>query len=125
MAIGITGKFEPDGDFPLMDAKDIEMPDGTRLSESNFSMKQEWADGISEIQPDIFYIFGAVDELDISLVEVDDDNVHEYCFEFIPSRNFTGMTITPAPRWTGPVQVVPGKTHQVSILRGIGVMICA
>lgn len=31
MAIGITGKFKPDGDFPLMDAQDIEMPDGSRL----------------------------------------------------------------------------------------------
>ena len=35
MAIGITGKFKPDGDFPLMDAVDIEMPDGTRLSDFN------------------------------------------------------------------------------------------
>lgn len=33
MAIGITGKFKPEGDYPLMDAEDIEMPDGTRLSE--------------------------------------------------------------------------------------------
>ena len=125
MAIGITGKFKPKGDFPLMDAEDIEMPDGTRLSESNFSMKQEWADGISEIQPDTFYIFGAVNELNLSLVEVDDDKVHEYCFEFIPSKNFTGMTITPAPRWINPPQYPVGKICQVSILRGIGVMICA
>lgn len=31
MAIGITGKFKPKGDFPLMDAIDIEMSDGTRV----------------------------------------------------------------------------------------------
>lgn len=36
MAIGITGKFKPKGDFPLIDAKDVEMPDGTRLSEYKF-----------------------------------------------------------------------------------------
>ena len=36
MAIQITGKFKPDGDFPLMDAADIEMPDGTRLSDVEF-----------------------------------------------------------------------------------------
>lgn len=125
MAIGITGKFEPDGDFPLIDAKDVEMPDGSRLSKSNFSMKQEWADGISEIQPDIYYIFGAVNELNLTLVEVDDDKVHEYCFEFIPSNNFTGLNITPAPRWTATPQYPAGKICQVSILRGIGVMICA
>lgn len=33
MAIGITGKFKPDGDFPLIEAVDVEMPDGKRLSE--------------------------------------------------------------------------------------------
>lgn len=34
MAIGITGKFKPDGDFSLMDAVDIEMPDGSRLPDA-------------------------------------------------------------------------------------------
>lgn len=33
MAINITGKFKPQGDFALVDAADVEMPDGTRLSE--------------------------------------------------------------------------------------------
>lgn len=35
MAIGITDKFEPKngGKFALMDAKDIEMPDGSRLAD--------------------------------------------------------------------------------------------
>ena len=31
MAIGITGKFKPDGDFPLMDAVDVEMSNGTSV----------------------------------------------------------------------------------------------
>ena len=33
MAIQITGNFEPAGDFPLVNAKDVVMPNGTRLSE--------------------------------------------------------------------------------------------
>lgn len=33
MAINITGKFKPQGDFSLVDAEDVEMPDGTRLSD--------------------------------------------------------------------------------------------
>lgn len=123
MAIGITGKFKPKGDFPLMDAEDIEMPDGSRLSEYNLSMKLE--DGVSEIQPDTYYVFGEVSKIAVTLAEVDDGKAHEYCFEFVAADDFDGFSITPAPRWTGPVQVVPGKTHQVSILRGIGVMICA
>lgn len=35
MAIGITGTFKPDGNFPLVEAKDVLMPDGKRLSEFN------------------------------------------------------------------------------------------
>lgn len=34
MAIGITGKFKPDGDFPLMDAQDIELFDDLRMDEA-------------------------------------------------------------------------------------------
>lgn len=33
MAINITGKFKPQGSFALMDAADVEMPDGSRLSD--------------------------------------------------------------------------------------------
>lgn len=33
MAIPITGTFKPLGDFPLVEATDIEMPDGSRLSD--------------------------------------------------------------------------------------------
>lgn len=35
MAIGITGKFKPEGDYPLVDAEDVLMPDGKKLSEFN------------------------------------------------------------------------------------------
>lgn len=34
MAIGITGKFKPDGDFPLMDAVDIVMNNGANMEEA-------------------------------------------------------------------------------------------
>lgn len=33
MAIPITGTFEPLGDFPLVVATDVEMPDGSRLAD--------------------------------------------------------------------------------------------
>ena len=39
MAIGITGKFKPDGNFPLMDAADIEVPGGGRLDEALENVK--------------------------------------------------------------------------------------
>ena len=43
MAIGITGKFKPEGDYPLMDAEDVLMPDGSRLS--NTEMGKPGNDG--------------------------------------------------------------------------------
>lgn len=33
MALRIYGTFEPDGTFPAVKAEDVEMPDGSRLSE--------------------------------------------------------------------------------------------
>lgn len=83
------------------------------------------ADGATEIQPEIFYTFGEVSTLNVSLVEADDGLAHEYCFEFVPAEDFDSLTITPAPVWAAEPQYPVGKTCQVSILRGIGVMVCA
>ena len=33
MALKLYDTLTPDGDYPLMKAKDVEMPDGTRLSD--------------------------------------------------------------------------------------------
>lgn len=33
MAIPITGTFKPLGDFPLVEAADVQMPDGSRLAD--------------------------------------------------------------------------------------------
>lgn len=46
MAIQITGTFEPTGDFPLAKAKDVEMPNGTRLSDFEIP---EGKDGVSPV----------------------------------------------------------------------------
>jgi hypothetical protein len=51
MAINITGKFKPQGNFALIDAADVEMPNGSRLSD-NFSTEppkdgNDGKDGVS------------------------------------------------------------------------------
>ena len=126
MAIELMDKIKPKGggNFPMVDAADVEMPDGTRLSEVPFG-SYKIADGTEAIEPSTYYTFGEVDSLDIALVESDTSVANEFCFEFIPSENFTGMTITPEPKWVTDPQFPAGKTCQVSILRGIGVMVCA
>ena len=84
------------------------------------------ADGVKDIEPNKYYEFGVVDSLSVNLISADDDGkLHEYCFEFIPSESFTEFTVTPDVKWATQTQIVAGKTHQVSILRGIGVMVCA
>lgn len=77
------------------------------------------------LRPERYHIFGEVDSLDLTLVEVEDGNAHEYCFEFIPTAVFSGLTITPEVKWVNSPQFPAGKTCQVSIMRGLGVMICA
>ena len=41
MAIALSGPLEPAGDFPAAKAKDIEMPDGTRLDKVVENIKEE------------------------------------------------------------------------------------
>lgn len=77
------------------------------------------------IVPGYYHVFGEVDSLEVTLAEAGTRMANEYCFEFIPSENFTGLTITPEPSWVSEPQYIAGKTCQVSILRGVGVMVCA
>lgn len=79
------------------------------------------------LQPETYYVFGEVSSLTVSLAEQNDGKVHEYCFEFKPSASFKegSLSITPKPTWANQLQFVEGKTCQVSIMRGIGVMVCA
>lgn len=83
------------------------------------------ATGNVQLTPDTYYVFNDVDSLHVTLTPVYDGKLHEYNFEFVPNENFTSLTITPTPKWACDPQIVPGKTHQVSIMRGIGVMVCA
>lgn len=59
MPIGITDKFEPKGGgkFALMDAKDIEMPDGSRLSDMVLKpITQEAYDALEDIDEKTLYL---------------------------------------------------------------------
>lgn len=86
----------------------------------------------TSISPGVYYVFGEVDSLDITLIEKESELVQEYCFEFIPKVEFTDFTnqlkITPSVNWypdLSDVVVESGKTYQVSILHGIGVIVGA
>lgn len=96
-----------------------------KISDHYIPKSYELVEGNNVLKPGKYHVFGEVDELTVSITESDDKRVNEYCFEFVPSEKFTTLTIDPEPKWVNEPQIVPGKTHQVSIVRGIGVMICA
>lgn len=126
MSIPITDKLKPSGigGFALMDAEDVEMPDGSRLSEFT-SGSYPIVEGVPEVQPEKFYDFGTVDSMTVTLQEKNDGIAHEYCFEFVAAEGFTELKITPEIRWYIEPRIIPGLTHQVSIVRNVGVMIVA
>lgn len=45
MALKIYDKFKPQGDYPAVDATDVEMPDGKRLPEAVVELVAEMEDG--------------------------------------------------------------------------------
>ncbi len=119
-------------DVDYVEAKDINnMAHSVIECEENINEIRDFGgsypikDGASIIQPDTYYVFGEVNSLSVTLNDPNDGRAHEYSFEFIPTEDFEGLTITPEPRWAGEPQFAAGKTCQVSILRGIGAMISA
>lgn len=78
-----------------------------------------------DLEPEVYQVYGEVSSLSVNLVEKPDGRVHEYCFEFIPAEGFAGLTITPDVRWVDPPTFPVGKTCQVSVLRGVAIMVYA
>lgn len=78
------------------------------------------------LDPETYYVFGEVDSLPVYCNDPSDGLIHEFAFEFIPSANFTAIEFgSTAPSWATPVQFPVGRVCQVSIMRGVGVMISA
>lgn len=127
MAIPISGTLEPAGKFPLVDAHSVSVTDKQRLDEylEDLSVSYPIETSGTELQPETYYAFGEVDSLSVTLVDPNDGKVHEYCFEFKPTTEKFTLTVSPNVTWAGEPQYRAGKTCQVSILRGIGVMVCA
>jgi hypothetical protein len=114
MAIEVISNLKPknNGKFPVVEATDVWLK-----VESNPP---------DILQPNVFYHYGEVTELSVTLAdEPDEEYVYEYMFEFIAAENFTNLTINPAPKWVRHPIFVSGKTYQVSILNGVGVIVGA
>lgn len=120
MAINVIDKLKHASGGAVVDAEDIEMPDGTRLSA--FNPVYPVLPGTAVLEPETFYEFGAVDVLAVELARKGDGKAHEYWFRFTPQEGFSGLTITPAVQWANVPQFPVGKTCVVGICMGMAVM---
>ena len=116
-SVGVQGGLYPLGQFPIAKVSDIEYPIIDK--EADVSLTD---DGYFILEPDTFYVFGTVDSLRVYCNEPEDGRLHEFAFEFTPSAQFAEIEFGgEAPSWANTLQFTPGKTCQVSIVRGIGV----
>ena len=122
MALKIYDTFAPQGDYPAVKAEDVAMPDGSRLSAWNPAYPAR--EGVNQLQPEIYYRFGEVSSLDVTLVQPEDGLAHEFVFDFTPTEEFTELTISPEVTWIADPQFPPGKRCIVSVCMGLAVMGC-
>ena len=138
MSIELIDKIKPknNGAFALVDAHDVAMPDGTRLDETmeqigGYPIISDMSsipvtEGKYVLSPEVYYSFGTVDSLAVICADPDDGKIHEFVFELTPTDKFTKIDFGgTAPVFANDEQYPPGKLCQVSILRGIGVMVSA
>ena len=77
----------------------------------------------AELTPNTYYRWGEIAALTVTLAESADTGVtNEYCFEFVSGETATTLSVPNTVKWVKEPSVEAGKTYQVSILNGIGVI---
>ena len=77
----------------------------------------------AELTPNTYYRWGEIAALTVTLAESADTGVtNEYCFEFVSGETAAVLSVPDTVKWVKEPNVEAGKTYQVSILNGIGVI---
>lgn len=77
----------------------------------------------AELTSNTYYKWGEAAALDITLAEPADTGVtNEYCFEFVSGETATTLSVPDTVKWVKEPEIEAGKTYQVSILNGVGVI---
>lgn len=77
----------------------------------------------ADLTPNTYYKWGEAAALDITLAEPADTGVtNEYCFEFVSGETGTTLSVPDTVKWVKEPEIEAGKTYQVSILNGVGVI---
>ena len=117
---GETGETGPQG---------IQGPagkDGTNgIDGKNYSVEVvESTTTTLEIQPNKFYKFGEVTELNLTLAEITDTTqLNEYMFEFVSGSTATTLTLPSTVKWLETPTIESNKIYQCSIVNNIGILV--
>lgn len=77
-----------------------------------------------EIQPNKFYKFGEVTELNLTLSEITDTTqLNEFMFEFVSGATATTLTLPDTIKWLETPTIEDNKTYQCSIVNNIGILV--
>ena len=77
-----------------------------------------------EIQPNKFYKFGEVTELNLALAEITDTKqLNEFMFEFVSGATATTLTLPSSVKWLETPTIEANKIYQCSIVDNIGVLL--
>lgn len=93
----------------------------------NFVQKSQTDTNVS-IRPGVFYKFPEMETLSVSFVTTTSSSqLPIYSFSFISGDNPTNLIISASDiTWqSGGIEVLANKTYEISILDGLGVMVCA
>lgn len=117
-ALTFTGAVtaEYDGSAPVS----VEIPAG---SAGGIYPVVSMTDATAELLPNTFYQWGEITALTITLGAETEGITNEYCFEFVSGSTATTLTVPDTIRWAQEPSIEAGKTYQVSILNGIGVIV--
>lgn len=79
---------------------------------------------VNVIQPNIFHLFGTVEDVDLVLEDGDESVVNEYVFQFTYAEGPFPCSFPDTIKWVNGEPVFEnGKTYQISIVNNIGLIV--
>lgn len=123
---GDTGETGPQGPQGVQGKQGPQGIQGTAGQDGkNYSVEVvESTSNTQEIQPNKFYKFGEVTELNLTLAEITDTTqLNEYMFEFTSGSTATTLTLPNTIKWLETPTVEANKIYQCSIVDNVGVLL--
>ena len=84
---------------------------------------QAMTDTTAEISPNVFYIWGEMATLDITLESPTDSTIYnEYMFQFTSGDTATVLELPETITWVSSYTIAANKKYQVSIVNNLGII---